>query len=94
MIEIAAFLGLSLPFRCGFAFAGFEVDGVEDDETGLDFGAADSGKLIAAASSDICMSLFGNRGSLVSLSSGLGPVMDTSGTPLFRGGGGKESGRL
>ena len=91
---IAAFRGLSLPLRCGFASALFGVGRLEDDETDLDLCASDSGRLMLAASSDICASRFDIWGCLVSLSSGFGPAMDVSGIPLFRGGGGNESGRL
>jgi hypothetical protein len=94
VIVIAAFLGLSLLFRCGLASALLEVAGLEDDETGFDLCASDSGRLMLAASSAICVFWSDIRGGLVSLSSGLGPAMDVSAMPLFRGGGGKESGRL
>ena len=94
MIDIAAFLGLSLPFRCAFASALIEVDGFKSGKMDLDLGASDCGRLTLAASLDICVSSFGICGGLVSLSSGLGPAMDVSGTPLFRGGGGNESERL
>lgn len=92
---IAAFRALSLPFRCGFASALFAVESWEEvDETSRVFCASDSGRLMLAASSDVCVPWLDIRGCLVSLSSGMGPAMDVSGMPVFRGGCTNDSGRL
>lgn len=95
-MDIAAFLGFSLLVRCGFLSAVLKVDDLEAG-TALDFWASDSGRLRLAASSDICLPMsseFGIGGGRISLSSGLGPTMEVSGMPVFRGGAENDSGRL
>ena len=90
---IAAFLGRSFDVR--FVGLGGEVGA--DSETGLDFWASDSGRLVLALCDGLnigtvpsCCSTE-NGGGLVSLISGFGPAIDVSGILVFRGGGGVDS---
>jgi len=99
VIVMAAFRGRSLLFRLGCAgVADVDFVDVGGESTGFDFCASRSGRLMLATSSPLesvdvsCLSDdWGDR----ELSSwGLGPAMEVSGTPLFRGGGGIDSGML
>lgn len=92
---IAAFLGLSLLLRWGFASALLGLEGLGGG-TDLDIWAADSGRLMVAASSDILVSWMLDCGvgcGLVLISSSFGPAIEVSGMPAFLGGGGIGSGR-
>ena len=90
---MAAFRGRSLDLR-GF---GSVVVGVGVGlSMGLEFCAPVSGRLMLAAScrpEPIVHFCFFGAGLLESLTSGFCPVIEVSGTPAFRGGGGR-SGRV
>lgn len=97
---MAAFLGRSLVVRRGFVAVCWEgVDAVEEvDATGFDFCASSSLTLALDCRSERFCAGGTDRPELwgvpLSVVTGIPPAIEVSGIPEFRGGGGKESGRV